>query len=1055
MAACPVCGVVNARGARFCSTCGTKLAPGAPTRETRKTVTVLFADVTGSTALGEQLDPESLRTLMARYFAEMKAIIERHGGTVEKFIGDAVMAVFGIPAVHEDDALRAVRAAAEIRDRLAELNAELTATRGLAIRFRTGLYTGEVVAGDPTTDQTLVTGDTVNTAARLEQAAPPGEILIGRPTYSLVRDAVEAEPVEAIAAKGKADLVPAYRLVSVTPGLEGHARRLDRPLVGRGVELARLLDAYRVAVHDRSPQLVTVLGTAGVGKSRLVAELLGAVVAEATVLKGRCLPYGEGITYWPVREVVHAAAGITEGDRADEARAKVRALLNGSPDADIVARLVGAALGLERDGAPQEEIFWAIRKSFEHVAQRKPLVLLIEDIHWAEPTLLDLIEYILDLAADAPLLLLCPARPELLEGRPGWGGGRASSAVLHLDPLPEGATDALMDALPGGRALPDGLRSRILAAAEGNPLYLEEMIAMLVDEGHVVERDRAWHATGDLERLDVPLSIRALLTARIDALPEPERRVAERASVVGRVFEAAALRELGSGPMEIGPPLLALVRKELLRPERSELSTGDAFKFRHLLIRDAAYEALPKVERAELHERFAGWLERAAGERIAEYDEILGYHYEQAHGYWTVLGETGERANELGVRAVTRLAAAGKRALERNDLRAAVDLLERADRIHTIAADALLALSEALHGLQLFDKAAETGERAALAADELGDKALVDRARMRALDSRTLAEPARLGELEAVAREVLAAKPQQEIVTADACRYLAWSESNRGRWEASAQACEDGLTALGGAGGGNLRVSLERQLILALVLGPRACPDAIDICRAFVEHSASVSVRAQATWGQAVLQFASEGPAPIIGPYKRSPLSAWESPIHEIVWGQMLHRVRDDAAAVAVLNSAADALREQQNLYTLASAAAILADSLVGLGRTDEAANMTDEARDITDATDVAAQVLWRIASARLALARDDGATANKLALEAESLVETTDEILLRADVALVLSDVHASEGRSAKARASGLRAIGFLDQKAATFLAEKVRRDLETQGRLGPRRTL
>src|SRR5215212_3917243 len=287
MAACPVCGAENAPGARFCSTCGSKLESATPARETRKTVTVLFADVTGSTALGEQLDPESLRALMSRYFADMKAIIERHGGHVEKFIGDAVMAVFGIPVVHEDDALRAVRAAGEIRDRLAELNTELTASRGLAIRFRTGLYTGEVVAGDPATGQTLVTGDTVNTAARLEQAAPPGEILLGLPTYRLVRDAVTVEPVEPIAAKGKAEPVPAYRLVSVTPAAEGHARHLEAPLVGRDAELRTLRAAFDAAVDERSARLVTILGTAGVGKSRLVAEFVTSVEATATVLKGR------------------------------------------------------------------------------------------------------------------------------------------------------------------------------------------------------------------------------------------------------------------------------------------------------------------------------------------------------------------------------------------------------------------------------------------------------------------------------------------------------------------------------------------------------------------------------------------------------------------------------------------------------------------------------------------------------------------------------------------------------------------------------------------------
>jgi len=403
MAACPTCGAENPPEARFCSTCATRLTPAAVGRETRKTVTVLFADVAGSTALGERLDPESLRGLMSRYFGDMKAIIEGHGGNVEKFIGDAVMAVFGIPILHEDDALRAVRAATDIRDRLAALNAELGASRGLAITFRTGLYTGEVVAGDPATGQTLVTGDTVNTAARLEQAAPPGEILIGAPTYHLVRDAVEVEAVEPIVAKGKAEPVPAYRLIAVRAGLAGHARRLDTPLVGREAELAHLRSAYERAVAKRSPELVTVLGPAGVGKSRLVAEFLASTAAQATILKGRCLPYGDGITYWPLREIVHAAAGITDADGAAEAMIKLREILDDAPDADLIARRVGIAIGLESEAAPQEELFWAIRKLLEHLARQRPLVTVWEDIHWAEPTLLDLLEYIIDLGTDARL----------------------------------------------------------------------------------------------------------------------------------------------------------------------------------------------------------------------------------------------------------------------------------------------------------------------------------------------------------------------------------------------------------------------------------------------------------------------------------------------------------------------------------------------------------------------------------------------------------------------------------------------------------------------------
>jgi class 3 adenylate cyclase len=684
MAACSACRADNPDGARFCAECGVPLRPVAASRDVRKVVTVLFADVTGSTVLGEQLDPETMRTIMGRYFGMMKAVIERHGGTVEKFIGDAVMAVFGIPVVHEDDALRAVRAAADIGTELATLNAELGASRGLAIQFRTGVNTGEVVAGDPATGQTLVTGDTVNTAARLEQAAPPGAVFLGALTWRLVRDAVEVEPVEPIAAKGKALPLVAYRLVAVRRGEAGRRRRLDAPLVGRERELARLEEAFRQAVADRAAGLFTLLGAAGIGKSRLVAEFLAGLVGEATVLRGHCLSYGEGITYWPIGEIVRSAAGIREADGAEVARAKLRALFGDAPDADLLAARVGSAIGLSAEAAPQEEIFWAIRKLLEHLAQGWPLVVVVEDIHWAEPTLLDLLEYIVDWSRDAPFLLLCPARPELLDERTGWGGGRVNATTLLLESLPADASGRLIANLPGGAALPGPVVERIQDAAEGNPLYIEEFLAMLVDDGLVVEGpDGAWRAKADLASVRVPASISALLAARLEQLAPSERAVAERGSVVGRVFEAAAVSELADAVLRpvVGRSLLALVRKEFVRPDRSELSPGDAFRFRHILIRDAAYAALPKSERAELHERFADWLERTAGERIAELEEIVGHHLDAAYRYRNELGEKGEALERLGRRAGEHYLAAARRIRDRGDAAAASALLLAAETL--------------------------------------------------------------------------------------------------------------------------------------------------------------------------------------------------------------------------------------------------------------------------------------------------------------------------------------------------------------------------------------
>jgi class 3 adenylate cyclase len=603
--------------------CGTPATATAPAREQRKTLTILFCDVAGSTALGERLDPEALRRVMRRYFDEMTAVVERHGGTVEKFIGDAVMAVFGIPQVREDDALRAVRAASEIRDRLPAVADEL----GVALTFRTGINTGEVVVG---AGQTLATGDAVNVAARLEQAAPPGEILIGADTQRLVRDAVEIEAVEPLELRGKAEPVPAFRLVSVDPSAEGLARHLDAPLVGRDRELELLRGAYERAVRESSCHLFTLLGSAGAGKSRLTAELIAGVGDDATVVRGRCLHYGDGVTFWPLVEILMAL-----GERATA----------------VLERVSSGGAGAA------EELFWDVRRLLEEVAAERPLVVIFDDLHWAEPMLLDLLDHIADLSRGVPILLLCVARPELLDERPGWGGGKVNATTLLLEPLDQTECEALLAGL--GDGLDPETSARIVRACGGNPLFLEEMVALVRDGGGADA---------------LPPTIRALLAARLERLGDEERSVIERGAVEGEVFHHAAIRALVDDPMGIDQKLAALVRKEMIRPERAQLPGADAFRFRHLLIRDAAYDALPKQARADLHERFADWLERE-GPRLVELDEIAGWHLEQAVRY---RGELGiDVAPGLASRAAEHLAAAGKRANDRRDLRAADTLMTR------------------------------------------------------------------------------------------------------------------------------------------------------------------------------------------------------------------------------------------------------------------------------------------------------------------------------------------------------------------------------------------
>jgi class 3 adenylate cyclase len=512
-------------------------------------VTVVFCDVVGSTVLGESVDPEALRGVLARYYERMRAIAEGHGGTVEKFIGDAVMAVFGVPVVHEDDALRACRAAVEMREAFPELG----------VGCRIGVNTSEVVTA---TAESLVTGDAVNVATRLEQAAQPGEVLIGEETLRLVRSAVAVGAARALELNGKGERVAAYALVAVTGELE---RRFASPMVGRTRELRRLHDAFAQAVHDRSSQLFTVLGSAGVGKSRLAAEFL--VSAEAAVFRGRCLSYGEGITYWPVVEVIKQI---------------------GSLPTDDAARPLRSLLGETAEPASADEIAWAFRKLLEREAGRQPVVCVLDDLHWAEETLLDLVEHVADLSRDAPILLLCMARPELLERRPSWAGGKWNATTVLLEPLDADETDRLLAELGG---VDSQLRARIAQIAEGNPLFLEETLALVRDSNSA--------------NVDVPPTIQALLAARLDQLDPAERAVLEHGSVEGRLFHRRAVAAMANGDSELDQRLRSLVRKELVRPDRPQFVGDDAYRFRHLLIRDAAYDALPKRVRADLHRRFA------------------------------------------------------------------------------------------------------------------------------------------------------------------------------------------------------------------------------------------------------------------------------------------------------------------------------------------------------------------------------------------------------------------------------------------------------------------
>jgi class 3 adenylate cyclase/tetratricopeptide (TPR) repeat protein len=693
---CPSCGEDNPDKAKFCLECATALKGRvAPAQEARKTVTILFCDLVGSTSLGERLDSESLREVMDRYFAAMRGAIERHGGTVEKFIGDAVMAAFGLPRVHEDDALRAVRAADEMRYAVSALNTELERHWGVAVSNRIGVNTGEVVVGDPSSGQRLATGDAVNVAARLEQAAPSGGVLVGESTHRLVRDAVISEPVEPLTVKGKSQALAAFRLLQVKPAVEGVSRRLDAPLVGRDEEMAALMEAFDRSIRPRRCEIVLLTGDAGVGKSRLIGETRAVLGQRARLVAGRCLSYGEGIAFWPLRDIVFELAGAAEDASTGEIE---HALCELAADPHTVER-VAAAVGLTAGSFPPEETAWAVRSLLETAARPRPLVVIVEDLHWGEAALLAVLGHVVESMAAAPILLLCSARPEFLDENREWVDGLPRVTVEALQPLSQSATTKLVANLLDGAAVAPETVQRITDAAAGNPLYVEQIASMWLDEGVLKRADGRWQLAESKLSEEIPPTISALLAARLDRLSPEERAVAAAASVMGQFFYRGAVESLSPDGTAVGAHLATLNRKGFVRRDDSVFFEEEVFSFRHGLIRDTAYAGILKRTRAEMHERFANWLERKAGARRDQYDEILGYHLYEAYRYREQLGIVGDVERALGARAAVYLASAGRRALNRQDV-TATTLLERATRLFPVGdpdvPDLMIEMGEAL-----------------------------------------------------------------------------------------------------------------------------------------------------------------------------------------------------------------------------------------------------------------------------------------------------------------------------------------------------------------------
>jgi class 3 adenylate cyclase/tetratricopeptide (TPR) repeat protein len=612
----------------------------------RKLASVLFVDLVSSTELVADADPEVVRRRVSRFFDQVSHCILTHGGTVEKFAGDAVMAAFGVPLAHEDDAERAVRAALATLERVAELG----------LQARVGIESGEVVAEDDA-HSTFATGEAVNLAARLQQQAQPGEILVGPGTARLVRGRVELTEIGPLELRGWRKPVAAHRVVCASePGAA--IGGLSSPLVGREAELELLENTFARAIRDRRASLFTVYGDPGVGKSRLTREFVAGLEG-TTVLMGRCLPYGEGVTYWPLAEMVKASAGITDDDPLDEAHQKLRAYCEDEEVADLLGLAVGVLEAVEGERS-QQEIAWAARAWAEQLAQAQPLVLVFEDVHWGEEPLLELIEHLASTVREAPLLLLCAARQELLDVHPSWGGGRVRATAIELEPLPPEESARLVEALTAELELPIDTQT-VLAKTEGNPLFVEETVRMLA------ERPR-----GGAER--IPDTLQALIAARIDRLPGPQRTLLQRAAAMGRIFMLGALEHLAPEMDDVHDALEDLVARDLVvRELRATISGEQAFKFKHVLIREVAYGGLAKSARADLHYGYALWLTERAGDELLE---IRAFHLDQAARLLEELD--GVAPPELAEQAAEALTRAGHRALSREAFRSARKLLLRA-----------------------------------------------------------------------------------------------------------------------------------------------------------------------------------------------------------------------------------------------------------------------------------------------------------------------------------------------------------------------------------------
>ncbi len=1074
---CAACGEANREAARFCDGCGeplssrcatceNELRPGArfcdgcgvavddaPTEVApkvdgaRKVVTLVFADLAGSTSLQERMDAESVRRVMDRFYDVMREAITSHSGTVVKFMGDGLMAAFGVPTVAEDDAVRAVRAAAAMQEAFVAVAEEVSREWDAHVGLRVGVNTGEVVVAEGEDD---VVGDAVNVAARLEHAAGESQVLVGQETWRLTRDLFTFDEVPALELKGKAERVPGYRLVSLTPPA---AEDLS-PFVGRDRELGCLTDVFETAVEGRRAQLVTIVGSPGLGKSRLVRELARRLGSRARIFEGQCEVSGAS-TFAPVAEVLRQAAAIDETALADDVVTALAGVFpEGDDDAERIATATATVLGVGGAASP-EETFWAIRRVIEQVAQPQPAVVVFDDVHWAEPMFLDLLEHLADWIREAPVLLVALARPEIRDVRAALADSAGTpSDVIVLDALPDDEGMRLASKLLQGHPLDGEVAARLLASAEGNPLFLRELVKMLFDDGVLHLEDGVWVAAEGAE-VDVPPTINALLAARIERLGDDERSVVERASVVGQQFFRGAVSTLSTPPVaaQIDAHLETLRRKEVVEPEGTYWIDEPVFRFHHGLIRDAAYRRLLKEARAELHERVADWLALKAGDLVGEHEEVIGFHLEQAHQYRRDLGGA-EAAAALGERAAAHLGAAARRSLDRDDLRSAAALMGRAVAClpadHARRAELLVDRCEALLGLGEVTVGAEALAELQAAAE--ASPRLAAWAEAFAAQLASFSEP---GELPAwVGRAAAAADRFEElgdpVGTAKAAAVHASILARLGHMAACETALDRALAAAREAGDRRRANGVLAGAPVAALWGPspvtRAAGRCLDVVRVLRITTDSPPVEAVALRAQGVLEafrgrFDAARRLVTSSARTLEELGLRHGMLQTQLFTGLVELAADDPeAAEAPLREAYDGFRTLGVGVDAAQAGALLARACLAQGRDDEALELTQESERL-GGHDLKTAIAWRAVRAEALARRGEGDEALRLARDAVAIAAETDALVDHADARLALATVLAAGGDTEEATTEARRAAELYEAKGATALVEWAQR--------------